>query len=216
MPSIKEHCCGADMLFNAKKAKKEYRKYLRKGPGKASRKLIGQLAQMSLDGKSMLDIGGGIGALQWWFLESGGAHTTDVDASSGYLALANEHANQQGWADKATFKMGDIVDVEGDLQAADVVTLDKVVCCYPNYEEIIEVSCNKSKEIVALTYPMDGFVASTLRNLGSFFIKLTGNPYRPYVHSVTKIRDQFKRWQFECVASEFSFPWYVETYRRTA
>ena len=94
-----KHCCGADQLFNLKGAEKELKKYRKKGPGKVTTKLIELLTgHDDLAGKTLLDIGGGIGAIQWGFLENGGKYTIDVDASNGYQHVARprlRHACRQ-------------------------------------------------------------------------------------------------------------------------
>ena len=110
MTTIKEHCCGADLFFNKKTAAKEYQKYLKKGPVKATAKIIQQLEEHNLENKTLIDVGGGIGAIQWWFLEQGGMQTTDIDASSGYLKKAENHALGNGW------KMQDFALLEVHLE----------------------------------------------------------------------------------------------------
>lgn len=216
--SIKAHCCGADSLFDKKKAKKEYKKYLKNGPTRVTGRIITQmnklLSQVDLSSYSMIDIGGGIGALQWWFLEKGGGQSIDVDASSGYLDQASSHANKMGWESQTKFIMGDCTDVYPELQKADIITLDKVVCCYPNYEEILKTTCKKSSQYIALSYPMDGFAAQVLRQLGVLLLKIIKNDYRPYVHSVVSIRGIFKEEKFSLVAKDFAFPWHIEIYRK--
>ena len=99
MANIKTHCCGADLLFDEKTAKKQYKNYLKKGPSKVTKRLIEQLSSQNT-GKTLLDVGGGIGALQWWFLNNNGDSTIGVDASSGYIKLAKEHAAKSGFKDK--------------------------------------------------------------------------------------------------------------------
>ncbi len=216
MTSIAEHCCGADRFFDEKTAGKEYRNYLKKGPRKATAKIIRQLSAQDITGKNMVDVGGGIGALQWWFLAQGGRQTTDIDASSGYLAKAREHAVKNGWQDKAHFLMGDCTDKYKEVDEAHVITLDKVVCCYPDFKEILTATCNKAKEYIALSYPMDGFIAQAIRNLGALFFMLKGNPFRPYVHPVKEIRSVFAAKGFTRIAHDTSFPWHIETYVRAS
>jgi tRNA1(Val) A37 N6-methylase TrmN6 len=214
MATIKEHCCGADLFFNKKKAIKEYRKYLKKGPVKATAKIIQQLQEQDIEGKSLIDIGGGIGAIQWWFLQSGGKESIDIDASTGYLKQAQEHANQNDWQDKAQFLMGDCIEVYPQVDEAHFITLDKVVCCYPNYIEILSATCDKAKENISLSYPMDGLIAQVLRYFGVLFFIITNNPYRPYVHPVKEIRNLFEQQGYYRVAHDKVFPWHVETYAR--
>src|SRR5210317_2078811 len=95
------HCCGADRLFDLKGAKKELKKYKKKGPGKSSKRIISFIFANDTLGKSLLDIGGGIGALQWAFFKQGGIKTFDVDASLGYLNVAESYAIENGYMDKA-------------------------------------------------------------------------------------------------------------------
>lgn len=212
MTTIKEHCCGADLFFNKKTARKEYRKYVREGPSKVTAKIIQQLENQNIEGKSMIDVGGGIGALQWWFLKNGGTQTADIDASSGYLKQAQIHAGENGWQDKTQFIMGDCTDIYPKIYNPDYITLDKVVCCYPNFKEILAATCKKSKKYVSLSYPMDGIIAQAIRGIGILFFMLKQNPFRPYIHPVKEIRDLFTQNGYKRVLNNLVFPWHVETY----
>ena len=213
MIDIKEHCCGADQLFDSKTAKKQYKKYLKKGPSKVTKKLIGQLEKNNT-GVSLLDVGGGIGAIQWWFLNQGGKHTFGVDASTGYTALVQEHAAKNNLKEITQFMIGDFTAIADDLPQVDHVTLDKVICCYPDFEAILNLACTKTINTVSLSYPMDGFIADIFRSLGVLFMKLTGNPFKPYVHHVASVRELFVENGFEVKEKELSFPWYIETYAK--
>ncbi len=215
MPStdIQAHCCGADKLFDAKSAKKEYKKYLKKGPARVTRKLIAQIEAGEV-GETLLDVGGGIGAIQWWFLKNGGHATYDVDASSGYTDMAKEHAAQEGLTDRTHYFVGDMTAHADDLPEVDHVTLDKVICCYPDYKALVSLACAKSNRTVSLSYPMDGFIAQTVRSIGVMAIRLTGNPFKPYIHRVTDVRDLFAKNGFEIRTRQLSFPWHIETYLR--
>lgn len=214
MTTIQEHCCGADLFFDKKTAKKQYRQYLKKGPSRVTAKIIQQLTSKTIEGKSLIDVGGGIGALQWWFLQQGGSQTTAIDASSGYLQQAEEHAVKNAWEEKTDFVLGDYTVVHTQVDRPDYITLDKVVCCYPDYKEIIEVSCKKAKTHIALSYPIDGIFSKIVSWFGALFIKFKSNSFRPYVHSVNKIREVFHGQGYERVSHTMAFPWHIETYRR--
>jgi len=90
------------MLFDQKGAEKELKKYKKKGAGKATRKLIKEMLNFELERKSLLDIGGGVGAIQWAFLKYKGNRTIDIDASQGYLKVATEYATEQGYENNKT------------------------------------------------------------------------------------------------------------------
>ena len=117
-----EYCCGADQLFDLKGARTELKKYRKKGPGKPTRKLIELLFKPGVDNKTLLDIGGGIGAIQWTFLDFGGRSTTDIDASEGYLSVANSYAEERGYQQKVDFKKGDFVDYADNVISSDFIS----------------------------------------------------------------------------------------------
>ena len=82
---------------------------------------------------SVLDIGGGVGAIEHEkLLAAGAAHATSVDASAAFLDAAHREAERRGWADRLTQRRGDFVALADEVDDADVVTLDRVICCYPD------------------------------------------------------------------------------------
>ena len=213
MTDIKEHCCGADKLFDKKTAKKQYKSYLKNGPSRVTKKLIGQLEKTNT-GSSLLDVGGGIGAIQWWFLNHGGKQTYGIDASSGYTELVMEHAEKNNLKESAHFILGDFISKSKELPQVNHITLDKVICCYPNFETILNLACTTSLNTVSLSYPMDGFISDIFRSFGVLYMKMTGNPFKPYVHRVASVRALFIENGFELKARELSFPWHIETYAK--
>lgn len=210
-PDIKQHCCGADRLFDSKTAKKQYKSYLKKGASRVTKKLIKQLEQVGT-GDTLLDVGGGIGAIQWWFLARGGKKSFGVDASTGYTLLAKDHAEKHGYGERTHFIVGDFTDKAAELPLTDHVTLDKVICCYPDMQGIIDLACSKAQRSVSLSYPMDGMIAQLFRGAGVLFMKLIRNPFRPYVHSVNLVRERFIANGFKRQEAALSFPWHLETY----
>lgn len=210
---IQAHCCGADLLFDEKTANKQYKDYLKNGPSRVTRHIIAQLQETPI-GESLLDIGGGIGALQWWFLESGGKQTIGVDASSGYLNLAKSHSEKKGWDGQAQFLFGDFTDHEKSISKVDHITLDKVICCYPDYKAILDLACEKSAKTISLSYPMDGKIANLFRWFGVQFMRFKGIPFKPYVHSVNDVRQLMESHGFMRKQHQLRFPWHVELYQK--
>jgi len=211
MTSIKEHCCGADLLFDEKTAIKQYKSYLKKGPSRVSKRIIGQMEKGPL-GDSLIDVGGGIGAIQWWFLQNGGEKSYGIDASSGYSHLAKEHASKNNYEKSTQFLIGDFVDQKNLLPQVDHVTMDKVICCYPDYNAIIDLACQKATKSISLSYPMDGWIADAFRAIGVLVIKLKGIPFKPYIHRVSSLRSTFEKNGFKLKEQDLAFPWHVETY----
>lgn len=204
------------MLFDLKGAEKEMRKFRKRGPGRATSMLIEEMINFGVKEKTLLDIGGGVGAIQWAFLKNHGSKTIDVDASEGYLNVASRYAIDSGHEQKCQFIHGDFVDRYGEIAIADYVTLDKVVCCYPDYRSLLDHAMEKCKEGIILVYPMGGFISKTIAQFSKLYFYIKRNPFRTYIHSPKEIERFICAKGFKQVSKKMSFPWHVQTFKRTS
>jgi len=209
-----QHCCGADQLFDLKGARKEMKKYRKKGPGKSTNKLLEKFNKTDIPGKSLLDIGGGIGAIQWYFQKHQANKTTDIDASRGYLEVASQFAKKNGWEKKSTFIFGDITNFEEKITPHDYVTLDKVICCYPDYQSLLTTATKLCKDTLGLTFPLRNPISLFIILLGRIYFYFRKIPFRTYLHSVENMSTYIRSKGFEAVYQGISFPWHVQVYKR--
>src|SRR5678816_3821850 len=77
-------CCAYDRQFNARHAENDLREYRRNGPTGLTRALIDALSAGGIQGQSVLEIGGGVGAVHHELLRAGADAAVDVDASRAY------------------------------------------------------------------------------------------------------------------------------------
>lgn len=210
-----DHCCGADKLFDLKGARKELKRYLNKGPRNTTRRLLSHLKHYNKQDKSLLDIGGGIGVIQWDFLSHMGARTTDVDAAGAYLQVAKEYAADHNWEDKCTFIQGDFSEVGEGIDVHDFVTLDRVICCYPDYISLLKMAMEKCGSVLALSYPMSGSLAQVVSELTGVYLYLKRNPFRTYVHPSAAVESFITNHGFKLRSKSLSFPWHVQVYERS-
>ena len=68
--------------------------------------LTDALRKAGVNGFSLIDIGGGVGAIQYRLLEQGISGVISVDASSGYIAVAQEEASRLGLKEKIQLPPG--------------------------------------------------------------------------------------------------------------
>ena len=101
--------------------------YRKNGLGQRALALIEFLQTRGLEGKSVLDIGCGIGALHLELLLAGAESATGVDASPTNIAGALELAEEMGLSDKVEERQGDFVDLADSVPEADIVTLDRAI-----------------------------------------------------------------------------------------
>ena len=93
-----------------------------------------------IEGSTILDIGGGIGVIDQELLKAGAGHATMVDVSHAYLDVAREEARDADLLDRIDFHHGDFVGRAAETEPADIVTLDRVVCCYHDADALVGLS----------------------------------------------------------------------------
>jgi magnesium-protoporphyrin O-methyltransferase len=161
-------CCqglGIEAFFDKKTADKQLKRFQKKGPAKTTRILIAALKAEGIEGMTLLDIGGGVGALQQELLGAGVSTATNVEASMAYVEVSREEAERQGYADRVSYHHGNFIDVATTVADADIVTLDRVICCYPDVQALVGLSAARARHLYGVVYPQDGwfnqlFVAS--------------------------------------------------------
>jgi magnesium-protoporphyrin O-methyltransferase len=207
-------CQGIESIFSEKWAERELVDYHKKGPGKTTRILLEALQQAGVSRKTLLDIGGGVGAIQHRLAQAGATKITNVDASTGYLGVAKLEATQLGYADQASYHHGDFVELAPDLAASDIVTLDRVLCCYPDVERLVSLSAAKARQLYGLVYPRDTWWLRLGRPIFNLMFWLLRNPYRFFVHTSETVDAEVRRQGLQQRFYRQTFFWQVVVYER--
>lgn len=176
-------CQGAESVFSGWYVRRELKRYRRKGPRSTTRMLVAALKAEGVEGATLLDIGGGVGAVQHELLRAGAASVTGADAARAYLEAAREEAQRQGHAERIHHRHGDFVEFAGELESADIVTLDRVICCYPEMESLVGLSAAKARRLYGLVYPREVWWTKLGNRLLNLTLWLARNPFRVFVHS---------------------------------
>ena len=208
------HCQGLDSLFDDKTAQKELKAYRKKGPSKTTQMLVDALKKENVAGMSLLDSGGGVGALQHELLNAGVGSSTHVDASASYLEASRQEAEQLGYADNTAYAFGNFVDLAPEIQPADIVTLDRVICCYPDMPALVELSSARATSFYAVVYPRDTWwmkLGMAAINFGSWLLR---KPYRFFVHPTASVNAIVNNIGLKQITRQKTFIWQVAVYKR--
>jgi hypothetical protein len=204
-------CCAfgnsADEHFNADKVAKELAQYRRKGPGPTTRRLRDGLVSAGLREGTLLDIGGGLGILSLELLDAGFSRTLVVEASSAYLAAAAEEATRRGRSDVTEFTHGDFLAVADQLAPSSVVTLDRVVCCYPFYEPLLKQALLLARTGFAMSYPRDRWFVRAGIWLENVMRRRSRNPFRTFVHPPAEMMGIIEAAGFTLASRQQTIAW---------
>ena len=134
--------CAAEKQFDSKVAERDLQRYRRGGPDAVTRLMLAELRRWPLEGEDLMDIGSGIGVIGAELAGTGLASATLVEASPAYLDVARAEIELRYESRPTRFLHGDFATIADTVTDADVVTLDRVVCCYP--DEALRIRSSQS------------------------------------------------------------------------
>jgi spermidine synthase len=181
-------CCqGVDEMFGEKTAEKDLRRYRKRGPSRPTRMLLEAFRREGIARATILDIGGGIGAIQHELLDAGAERATSVEASAAYLRVAREEAERRGHADRVDYQAGDFVALADDVEPADIVTLDRVICCYPDMEALVSRSADRALRLYGLVYPRDSWWVGFGFRFMNLVMRAARRAFRVHLHRTSAV-----------------------------
>lgn len=215
-------CCQGqdfDRMFDARRARKDLRTYNRRGARGATRRLLDAvLASVRARGTAdftHLDIGGGVGVLQHELARFGAVHTTAVDASRPYLEVLRQAAAERGYEARQTRIEGDFTEVAGRVEPATVVTLDKVICCYPDMVTLVRASARKATALYGIVVPLDTAWMRAALGLANWFLRhALRRQFQAFAHSHRAIDRVCAEEGLDLDRDDPGLMWCVRLYRR--
>jgi hypothetical protein len=202
-------------FYSERLAASELHKYRKKGPIPSTRTLIEALKAEGVEGATLLDVGGGIGAIQHELLDAGIARATSVDASAPYLVAAREESDRRGHGGRVTYRHGDFVELAESVPPADIVTLDRVINVYPDWQRLAGLSADRAERLYGLVYPRDRLVVRLVIFAMNLTLSLLRKPVRASVHPDDAIEQVVRGKGFSRHFSRSVGPvWQVVVYRR--
>jgi magnesium-protoporphyrin O-methyltransferase len=207
-------CSGIESQFDRGAAERRLRAYRRGGPPQSTRILLDALVAEGVRDMTLLDIGGGIGIVLHELLQHGAARATDVDASQAYLDAARAEATRQGHANRSTFKHGDFVALADEIAPAEIVTLDRVICCYHDMPALVGRSSAKATRLYGLVYPRDIWWVRAGVKAENALLWLERTPFRVFAHHSTEVDAIVRRNGLEQRFKRNAGLWQVVVYAR--
>jgi SAM-dependent methyltransferase len=202
-------------FYDEKRAASELRKYREEGPIPSTRALIEALKAEGIEGATLLDIGGGIGAIQHELLDAGVTHAACVDASAPYLDAAREEGRSRGHDGRVTYLHGDFVDLADSIPPAEIVTLDRVVNVYPGWERLAGVAAAHAQRLFGLVYPRDTRMVRLVIFAMNLMLRLRRKPVRASIRPGDAIeRIARENGLVPHVAQDVGPAWHVAVFRR--
>jgi magnesium-protoporphyrin O-methyltransferase len=182
------NCCGAraapcEEFFKPRVARRGLEQYRKKGHGDLERQMVAAATEGGLAGARVLELGGGIGTLQSELLEAGAERGEIVELVSAWEPYARELAREKDLENRTTFRVADVLEEPESVDPADVVVMNRVVCCSPDGVELAAAAARLTRRTLVLSFPRDVFWMRAGFRLLNGLLFLGRRSFRVFLHS---------------------------------
>jgi hypothetical protein len=185
-------CCarhGQEELFGERSARRDARKLRRRGPDKMARSLARRAAARGAEGATVLEVGGGVGPVLLELLRRGAARGEIVELVPSYEPVVRELAEERGVADRVAFRTADLVADPEAGEPADLVVLNKVVCCTPDGVELAGIAASLARRTLVLSHPRETWWTRAAFGAVNLGLRLLRRRFRVFVHSTRALEE---------------------------
>ena len=135
-----------------------------------------------IEGATVLEIGGGVGEIQIELLKRGAASSVNLELSPAYEEEAKRLLGDMGLDHRAVRRLHDIAVEPDGVEAADIVVLHRVVCCYPDYERLLGAAAQRARRLLVFSYPPRNIMSRLFIAAENLVLRLFRKQYRSYAH----------------------------------
>ena len=174
--------CGCDEVFGRRFARRMTRRYRRRGLDPTARQMVAFVRERGGHGATVLELGGGVGEISLELLKGGARRATTLELSDAYDRAARDLLREAGLEDRAERRIADLAADPAAAEAADVVVLHRVVCCYPDYERLLGAAADHARRLLVFSHPPRTWLSRALiagENLGFW---LRRSDFRVWAH----------------------------------
>jgi magnesium-protoporphyrin O-methyltransferase len=200
-------------MFDQAQARRHLSEYQREGLGPLARAMVDYIIERGVAGKSVLEAGGGIGAIQVELLKAGADHAVNVELSDGYEDVAADLIRLEGLEGRVERRLGDFTSLP-DRPIADDVVLNRVICCYPDMPRLVGSALDSSRRFVAASFPRDRWHVKAAISIENMWHRLRGRDFRAFVHPVDRIVDIARARGFSIAFEVRSHMWDAMVFER--
>ena len=210
-------CCdprGYDRVFDGRFARRTANRYRHRGLDRTAQRIVRLVEEHGVQGLSVLEVGGGVGQLQVELLKRGAAHATNLELSSSYEQEAARLVAEAGVIGRVERRILDIAAAPDEVPPADVVVLNRVVCCYPDYARLLGSAAAHARRQVVFSHPPRNLLSRTVVGVQNLLFRMFGSDFRVFAHPPQAMLDVLREGGLVPSGAERGLVWRVSAARR--
>jgi hypothetical protein len=212
-------CCtpkGYRQIFSEKNARAEAKRYRRSGLDGTAKRIFDAIRARGVEGKTLLEVEGGIGAIEIELLKAGAARAVNVELTPTYEAAAGELLVEASLSDRVERIVMDFTEAGNSVDAADVVVMNRVICCYPDMPKLARAAAERAKDLLVISFPNDSWWTRLGRTLANFGFRVIRMQFRVFLHSPNLILAAIEHQGFSTRLNQRGLLWQLAAFERTA
>jgi hypothetical protein len=210
-------CCsprGYRWIFSERNARAEAKRYRRKGLDPTSRRIVEFLKRQGVEGRTVLEVGGGIGAIQIELLRAGASRATSIELTATYEDAASGLLREAGLEGRVERRVMDFAEANGEVAKADIVIMNRVICCYPDMPRLAGTAADHTAEILVLSFPKETWWTRIVLRLGNIGLRLARREFQVFLHHPQMILATSEQHGLRTVFDQRGVFWTVAALRR--
>jgi magnesium-protoporphyrin O-methyltransferase len=210
-------CCspkGYRWVFSERSARAEAKRYRRKGLDSTSRRIVDFLKTQGVEGKTVLEVGGGIGAIQIELLKAGAARALSVELTPTYEEVAAALLREAELSDRVERRVMDFAESADQVDGADVVIMNRVICCYPDMPRLAGAAADHARQLLVMSFPRKTWWMYVGLKVSNFLLWTTRREFHIFLHPTEKIIATSEQHGLEPVLDQQGLVWKVAALRR--
>ena len=162
----------------------------------------------------MLEIGGGVGAIQIELLKAGAATAVGVELTPTYEEAAAGLLREAGFEDRVERRIMDFAEAHTSVPPADIVIMNRVVCCYPNMPKLVGAAVEHARDTLVMSFPKEAWWVRAGLAVGNFGLRLLRREFQVFLHPPARIIDASQRQGMRAVLDNRGAFWEVAALRK--
>jgi 2-polyprenyl-3-methyl-5-hydroxy-6-metoxy-1,4-benzoquinol methylase len=212
-------CCspqGYRWIFSERSAAMEAKRYRRRGLDATSRRIVDFLKKQGVEGRTLLEIGGGIGAIQIELLKAGASHATSIELTPTYEEVANKLLSEAGLSDRVDRKVMDFAQATDQVEGADIVVMNRVLCCYHDMPRLAGAAADHTRQTLVMTFPRRAVWLRAGLGIGNGVLWLTRRHFHIFVHRPAEIMATSQSHGLQPVLNQTGLMWTLAALSRAS
>ena len=185
----------------------EARRYRRRGLDGTSRRIVDFLKKHGVEGRTVLEIGGGIGAIQIELLKAGAARATSIELTPTYEQVADQLLSEAGLAGRVERRVMDFAQSAEQVEGADLVVMNRVLCCYHDMPRLAGAAADHAQQTLVMTFPRRALWLRAGLGIGNGLLWLSRRQFHVFIHRPSEIMATSQRHGLQPVLNETGLMW---------